>query len=470
MHKQKYKEVGCLERHIFNVVQRMKDKVVFSMPGHKSKDIFDFDYKNDITETVSTDNLLNPNGCILKSQQEIAEIYGVKRTYYVENGSTGALNIAISAVTNPNDHVLIQRNCHKSVYNSLVINDLVPSYVYANYNNKYNLITGIDPEDIRRQLEKDLMIKAVVLVSPNYFGVCLKLKEIADIVHKFNAYLIVDEAHGSHMAFSEKLREYSAINCGADIIVHSTHKTIPSLTQTALLHVNNDEISHRKIINRMNLVSSTSPSYLLMQSSEFAVSYMQEHGAKRLAENSEFIKKMKENLKGQVKFFDGDKNDDTIACVDDSKILMRIDGYTGFDVVKKLFMSYNIRLEMGDLYYVLALSSVVDEKDDFKILESALKNLYKNIDEICEVKSINIIKPGLITTPRKAYYSASEEVDIKDAIGRVSASIIAAYPPGIPVVSYGELITEKIVEEILNYENVGIEVVGIADNKVEVIL
>lgn len=458
-----------MKRHVFNAVQEMKDKLVFSMPGHKSKKVFDFDYMNDITETIGTDNLLNPHGCILESQKEVSKVYGVVRSYYIANGSTSANHIALGAVTKPKDHVLVQRNCHKSVYNGMVLNDLVPKYINANYNKKYNLITGIEPEDIKAAFEEDPLIKAVVVVSPNFFGVCLKLKEIAEIVHEYGAYLIVDEAHAPHLAFSE-LSEYSAVNCGADLIIHSTHKTVPSLTQSALLHVNNEDISHRKIIERMNLTVSTSPSYLLTQSSEFAVDYMDRIGRDRLVRNSELIEQMKKNLEGKVTFFNGDDEDNTFEAVDNTKILLSIGGMTGFDIVKSLFLRYNIRLEMGDLYYALGLSSAVDEPEDFEKLENALRGLASEEVDKKEFSGIKLIEPKIMMNPRDAYYADREIVDFKDSVGRVSAAIVAAYPPGIPIVSFGEIITKEIVDEVLNYQASGIEVVGIYDDKVEVVL
>lgn len=447
----------------------MKDKLVFSMPGHKSKKVFDFDYTNDITETIGTDNLLNPHECILESQKEVSRVYGVLRSYYIANGSTSANHIALGVVTKPGDHVLVQRNCHKSVYNGMVINDLIPKYINANYNKKYNLITGIDPEDIRAAFEDDPLIRAVVVVSPNFFGVCLKLKEISEIVHEYGAYLIVDEAHAPHLAFSE-ISEYSAVNCGADLIIHSTHKTVPSLTQSAILHVNSDDISHRKVIERMNLTVSTSPSYLLTQSSEFAVDYMDRFGRENLRANSKSIEDMKKNLEGKVVFFNGDDEDNTFKVVDNTKILFSIGGMTGFDIVKNLFVRYNIRLEMGDLYYALALSSAVDEPKDFEKLENALKELASEQIEKRDFSGIKLIEPKIMMNPRESYYSDREIVEFKDSVGRISASIVAAYPPGIPIVSFGEIITKEIVDEVLNYQKSGIEVVGIFDNKVEVVL
>ncbi|RVU53927.1 aminotransferase class I/II-fold pyridoxal phosphate-dependent enzyme [Anaerosphaera multitolerans] len=458
-----------MNRYIYDEVEKMKDKISFSTPGHKGKDIFDFNFKNDVTETLTTDNLLNPQGCILDSQREISKLFGVESSHYIVNGSTGALHIALSLVTKPGDEVLIQRNSHKSVYNALVINDLKPRYIYANYNREYNLITGIEPEEVEKQLRENPNIKVVVVVSPNYFGVCLKIREIAEVVHRYNGYLIVDEAHGTHLNFS-KGKDYSAINCNGDIIVHSTHKTTPSLTQTSLLHINTRRISYGKVMNGINLFSTTSPSYLMLQSSEYAVKFMEEQGFERLDINEGYIESIKKNLKGRVKFLKEDLNDSTVAYMDPSKILFRIDGLTGFDIVEKMFLRYNIRLEMGDLYYGLALSTVADEEEDFIALEKALAEIAKERKIGKKVSTVAQIRPEIIYNPRETFYKERKKVDLNQAEGEVSASIVAAYPPGIPIVSFGELITKEIVKEIEEYLKSGIEVVGISNNKLEVVV
>ncbi|MBP2024888.1 aminotransferase class I/II-fold pyridoxal phosphate-dependent enzyme [Peptoniphilus stercorisuis] len=458
-----------MKRYIYKSVENMKDKTVFSMPGHKSKDVFDFDYKFDITEVMGVDNLLDPQACILDSEKEVAKIFGVKESFYMVNGSTGALHIAIATATKPGDEILIQRNSHKSIYNALVINDLKPHYINANYNEKFNLFTGINTDELDKKLSENKNIKVVVLTSPNYFGICLNLKEISKVIKKHNGILIVDEAHGSHINFTDK-REYSAVNY-ADFIVHSTHKTMPSLTQSAILHLNSDKFTREDVLKRINLLLTTSPSYLLTQSSEFGVDYMQKYGSDILKRNEEYIFDLKESLKNKIDFFNGDDNDDSFSYYDPTKILFRIPSLSGFEIVKSLFLRYNIRLEMGDLYYGLALSTICDEKSDFEKLKEALEDISKiSSKEEIKINRINIIEPEIVYSPRDAFYMNSESVDLNMSQGRVSSSIIAAYPPGVPIVSFGERITKDIINEINIYLKSGIEVIGIDRGRVEVIL
>lgn len=173
------------------------------------------------------DNLLEPRGIIKESQELAAKAFGAKATYYAVNGSTGSNYIAMATITKPGDKVLVQRNCHKSIYNGMILNRLNPIYLYPNYNEEYHVLTGLNPDDIERAIQENPDIKAVIITTPNYYGVCSDIEEIVRIVHKYDKILMVDEAHGSHMVFSDK-SPISAIEAGADIVIHSTHKTLPS--------------------------------------------------------------------------------------------------------------------------------------------------------------------------------------------------------------------------------------------------
>ncbi|WP_138159385.1 aminotransferase class I/II-fold pyridoxal phosphate-dependent enzyme [Peptoniphilus catoniae] len=453
-----------MNRYIFNAVKKVKDQVSFSMPGNKSNTSFDFDFKYDVTETIGTDNLLNPMDAILKSQEEIARVYGVKSSYYIPNGSTGALHVALSILTKPGDEIILQRNSHVSVYNSMILNSLKPHYIYPNYNKESNLLTGINIDELEKLL-KNNRIKAVVLSSPNYFGICLRLKEISELVHKYKAYLIVDEAHGAHLKFSP-YEAYSAVNF-ADIIVHSTHKTLPSLTQTALMHINCD-IDQRQVLRSMKMFLSTSPSYILMLSSEYGVDFMDKNGRDILSKQVALIEKMEASLP-EVNFFKKDDKDLTIGEVDKTKILFSLKGMKGYNIVKNMFLSYNIRLEMGDLNYALALSSVCNKESDFLKLRDALKDLSLREDDYVPMTEVEMSRPKIILNPREAFYRQRESIDIKEAEGRVCANFVSAYPPGVPLITPGEEITGQIISRLYDYHKAGIEIIGVDKGYVEVL-
>lgn len=447
-----------MERYIFEALKNLRKQTAFSMPGHKSKNIFDFGFIDDITEVVGADNLMEPEECILKSEKEVAKAYGVRRSYFITEGSTMALKIAISLLTKQEDTILIQRNSHKSIYNSAVQFNLNLEYINPKFDSKKQLLLGINPVELDILLKENPSIKVVVLTSPNYYGMILKLKELSEVVHKNGRYLIVDEAHGSHLNFSNQ-KKLSAVNY-ADIIVHSTHKTIPSLTGSALLHINCD-IEHSRVLKMMNLLMSSSPSYLSMLSSEFGIAYMIENSEKFGVIENEIIK-FKDELKDYIQLLKID--DETVADMDGLKLTFKVRGNSGIHVVNELALRYNIRLEMGDLYYALCILSIVDEKKDFEILKAAIKKISKE-NFITPNEDYKIIEPKKILSPKSAFESETEWIDLEKAKGRISSGIIMLYPPAIPIISYGEEFTEKVLNELVRYPKLS----GVKENKVEVV-
>lgn len=441
-------------------IDKVENKISFGMPGHKGKDFFDLSIKRDLTEICDTDNLLNPKGAIDELHKEIKNLFGSKESFIVTNGSTGALHIAMSMATRPGDKVLIQRNTHKSIYNGLVLNDLNPIYLNTIYDKNRAMYFGIDEDELIEKIEKN-NITACVLVSPNYFGGILKLKEIIGILHEKDIAVIVDEAHGAHLYFSD-LKKYSAIECGADLVINSTHKMIPSLTQSALIHRGTDRFSHEELLKYINIYNTTSPSYLFMLSIESGLKYMDEKGRQELEKRSIEIEKLKKAIN-----YDLDLTHDSIACNDPMKFLFRIGNMTGEEVVEDFLMNKDIRLEMGDLYYALGIISPINESFEIEKLEDAILS-YKN-------KNYKKIFPQEITIPekkmlpREAFLSDGERISYKDASDRISKEIIAAYPPGVPLVSFGEVISDEIIKKIDEFTNKGIEVIGLLEGKIEVV-
>lgn len=455
---------------VFEALKKLKEEnsISFHMPGHKGRTALvnwsEYIPYFDTTELDGLDNLLEPRGIIQESQDYAAKVFGAKATYYGVNGSTGSNYIALAAITKPGDKVLIQRNCHKSIHNGMIINRLKPIYLYPNYNENYNLLTGLDPDEINIILSQDPDIKAVVLTYPNYYGVCYDLKAVADIVHKHNKILMVDEAHGPHMGFSDKL-PMSALQAGADIVIHSTHKTLPSFTQTSLLHVNSDRVDLNKLRDRYQLYTSTSPSYLFTLSNEAACAYIDsEEGRRKLDWNIEKCKEVigRLNKIDRVEVFTGDPEDKTIEAIDITKILISIDGISGSGIEKRLMSQYNIRLEMADYYYALIFCTLMNEEEDYERLVAAVEDLAKKADrQQIDYVNVKMPQPKIVISPSQAYYGKKEQVQLKDAIGRISAAPIIPYPPGIPLIAPGEEITKDIYEHILFLMENGLEIVGL---------
>lgn len=449
-----------MKRPLSEKINEVKNKISFGMPGHKGKDFFDLDIKRDLTEIYGTDNLLNPSGVIDDLHKEISKVFGSKESFMTTNGSTGALHIAMAMATRPGDKVLIQRNTHKSIYNGLLLNDLDPVYLNTIYDKDRAMYFGIDLDELREKIEEN-KITACVLVSPNYFGGILKLKEIIEILHEKDIPVIVDEAHGAHLYFSD-LKKYSALDAGADLVINSTHKMIPSLTQAALIHRGTDRFSHEDLLKYINIYNTTSPSYLVMLSIEAGLAYMDREGRSELKKRTEEIKNLKDAIN-----YDLDLSHQSIIANDPMKFLFRIAGMTGEEVVEDFILNKEIRLEMGDLYYALGIVSPINTSEDLETLRDAILSYgdgpYKKIIP----QDFPLPEKRLL--PKEAFLSEGERISYKDAKGRISKGIIGAYPPGVPLVAFGEVITEEIIETIDKFLDEGIEVIGLLGDMIEVV-
>lgn len=453
-----------------------EDSVSFHFPGHKGR-YTNIDWKSlmpmiDTTETLGMDNLLEPTGIIKESQEEAAKVFGSKYTLYSVNGSTGSNYIALSAVTKRGDKILVQRNCHKSIYNSMILNDLRPVYFFANYNEKYESTTGVNPNDIEKLLEENPDVKAVVLTSPNYYGICSDVEKIAEIVHNKGKILIVDEAHGTHIGFSEKYPK-SAIEAGADIVIHSTHKTLPSITQTSLIHVCSDRVDINKMRDRFQLYTTTSPSYLFTLSNEMSIKYMDDIGRKKLDDSYDYLLDVRRRL-GEipgVKVLEMDPEDETIFDLDISRITITMEGYKGNELMRILYDDYNIRMEMSDYYTTLAMTTVMNEKEDFEKLIAAVEDISKR-EKTKDFKdiSIDMPRPEIALCPAEAYFGQKKLVNLKDSVGEVAATPIIPYPPGVPLLATGELITEEIYEFLLFLLENNINIVNLTEDKKKIVV
>ena len=449
-----------MKRPLSNKIDEVKNKISFGMPGHKGKEFFDLDVKRDLTEIYGTDNLLNPSGVIEDLHREISKLFGSKESFVITNGSTGALHIAMAMATRPGDKVLIQRNTHKSIYNGLLLNDLDPIYLNTIYDKSRAMYFGIDLDELREKIEGN-NIAACVLVSPNYFGGILRLREIIEILHEKDIPVIVDEAHGAHLYFSD-LKKYSAIDAGADLVINSTHKMIPSLTQASLIHRGTDRFSHEDLLKYVNIYNTTSPSYLVMLSIEAGLDYMDREGRSELIERCKDIEGLKDAIK-----YDLDLSHDSIVANDPMKFLFRIPGMTGEEVVEDFIINKDIRLEMGDLYYALGIISPINTREEIEKLKEAILSYEDGLYKKIIPQEFPIPEKKLL--PREAFLSHGERISYKDARGRISKEIIGAYPPGVPLVSFGEVISEEIINKIDEFLAEGIEVIGLLEDEIEVV-
>ncbi len=446
------------------------------MPGHKrnreSGEMADF-YRLDITEIDGFDNLHHAKGIIKDAQERAGRLYGAEETYYLINGSTCGVIASVLAAAGPGDEILIARNCHKSVYHAAILQGINLRYYYPKQIEEFDINDGANAEEIGRLLDAFPKCRAVVITSPTYEGIISDIYAVAKAVHDRNKILIVDEAHGAHL-FSQ-----GAVSAGADLVIHSLHKTLPAMTQTALLHVGGKRVDRRRLKKYLSMLQSSSPSYVLMASMDSCVRYVEEHGAGRAffmrEQYNEFcrrvdrcryirIGKMKEVSGRSYSLKDWDIGKVVISVKGTS-----VDGQTLYDILRD---EYHLQMEMAAGTYVLAMMTMMDSKEGWQRLADALLQ----IDDRIERKAAISVKtadytPKAVMGIAKAFHTDSEAVNLSDAAGRIAADFINLYPPGVPLLVPGEMIEEKLLLQIRDSLKMGLNVQGITeDGKISVIV
>lgn len=449
----------------------------FHMPGHKRVSICDdIPYNLDLTEINDFDNLHNPTGVIKQLEDAAAGAFQVKHAFLLVNGSTCGILSVIRAFTNYGDKVLLSRNCHKSVYNAIELCGLNPVYLMPETDMTYNIASSINAEDIKIALEENRDIKLIVITSPTYEGVVSDIKSISKIAKKYNVKLFVDESHGAHFPFSEKFPE-EAVKCGADAAVVSLHKTLPSLTQTALILTNNDKHIN-SIYENLSIFETSSPSYILMSSIEKCIEYITlnkvvfEKYIKRLEFFSDKCKALK-NIK--VLCYGNDSiNNHNFFDFDISKIVVSLRGtdLTGKNLANILREEFRIEVEMAHTDYVILITSISDTDYGFELLYNALMKIDKSIvfkatDNLPEFAFNKL--PHKVFEPTQKNQFKGIFLQLKDAIGKVCLEYIWTYPPGIPLLVPGEQITEDLINKIYFLTENGIEVYSTKGNEKHII-
>ncbi len=452
------------------------------MPGHKRRmntvfpDMVDNPFSIDVTEVGELDELHDPGGIILKAQLRAAEIYGSDKSYYLVNGATCGIMAAISAVCEHGDTIIIARNCHKSVYNAIRLLGLKAVYIMPEWNDELGMFGGVSPETVKESLKVHTNAKAVLIVSPTYEGVVSDVEKIAKLAHKEKIPLIVDEAHGAHFEFMANVNEtisatnyknvpHPAIRLGADIVVESLHKTLPAMTQCAILHMKKGLVSVKRLDEFVSLYQSTSPSYVFMATMEACIEKMdfERDGGfivfKQLV--TDYRKKFEEELT-HIHLVGGDDfkgygNSD----YDYSRLVfslkdcgMETEGevkpLTGLMFAEILEKEYGQMMEMAGDDYVIAIATIADTKEAFEALFLALETIDKQLIDF-ENEADTILYE---TCPEKRMeiYDAKLKDEIRipldDSVGRVSSDFIYIYPPGIPIVTPGEILTKDIIRGI----------------------
>lgn len=497
------------------------DMYPMHMPGHKrmAEDAALKDFPNpfaiDITEIDGFDNLHHPEDILKDSMEWAAQVYGADGTYYLVNGSSGGILSAVCAAVCPGGKILISRNCHKSVYHGVILNQLEVSYVYPQIIEDLGIQGGISAKDVETALEQCADVQAVLIVSPTYDGVVSDIGAIAQVVHSYGIPLIVDEAHGAHFAFcdedgfggmeaesclveigqeSERKNRLlaSALTQGADVVIQSLHKTLPSLTQTAVLHIKGNRVDRYRLERYLQMFQSSSPSYVFMASMERCIYEMAEHGKEYLQEFFGRLERLRGGLREMkhLRLLDGVKGKWSVYGLDPSKLVVscrscvkvhadgHVEAMNGNMLAAWLRENYHLEMEMCGADYVVAILTFLDSEEGLERLCRALKEIDGELalkqpeerpsnDEI-ENKAWEV--PVIRTKMASATEMERERVRLENCAGRVSAEFIYLYPPGIPIAAPGEELTETIVERILEYRRMGLPVQGMEDPNAEYLM
>ena len=473
---------------------RDSDFYPFHMPGHKRtmvghplKEVFGID----ITEIDGFDNLHHPEDLLKRMQQDAATIYQVDETFFLVNGSTCGLQAAISATITKGKKLLMARNCHKAAYNTCYIREIDISYLYPQETEHAMIYGSISPRDVEEKLKNDPTIGAVLITSPNYDGVVSDIKRIAEIAHEYDVLLIVDEAHGAHLPYSS-LFPQSAVSCGADLVVQSLHKTLPSMTQTALLHVQGYRVNRQRLRQFLSMYQTSSPSYVFMATMQQCIESVYKNRVELFQKLSDRIDRFLENTANlkHLKVLSREwAIGNGVYNFDKCKILVSTEKciLNGEQIYEILLKQYYLQMEMASKDYVLGITTVCDSDEGFCRLERALNE----IDGLCErgievvrnrfpfiekqepdqgevLESLQVLYKERIEETRVfpiyiAMEMEQQQMELKAAVGKVSGEFVYLYPPGVPMIVPGERITEEMVSFWMQCKKMGLPLQGMQD-------
>uniref|UniRef100_UPI0040566A1F aminotransferase class I/II-fold pyridoxal phosphate-dependent enzyme n=1 Tax=Acetatifactor sp. TaxID=1872090 RepID=UPI0040566A1F len=450
------------EEHLYDKLKEYAatDFYPYHMPGHKRrlngempKEIMELD----ITEIEGFDNLHQPESILLDLQKKAAELYGAEESFYLVNGSSCGILAAISAALPEGGHLLMARNCHKSVYHAIYLRNLTVSYLYPSMIEAYDINDAITPAQVEEALERETDIGAVLLVSPTYEGRIADVEKIAQIVHERGIPLIVDEAHGAHLGWNNIVARNSC-QAGADLVIHSVHKTLPAMTQTALLHVSGNWINRDKLRRFLHIYQSSSPSYVLMASIDNALHLMEKKGNELLRLFARQYHQMLDRL-SECKCLEFLGTEHGRQDLGKLIISCKKAGLSGQQLYQIMLEEYHLQTEMAADSFCLAMFTVGDEPQAYERMTSALLDIDKrmmsgewkpNFTSRIKYSSLSDGQ-GEALSLGEAWDRPKERVALHEAVGRYVGEFINLYPPGIPLLVPGERLTDTMYHQIISY-------------------
>lgn len=462
---------------ILEALERMKSArlVPFDVPGHKrgrgNRDLTDFLGERclsvDVNSMKMLDNLCHPVSVIREAEELAAEAFGVRHAFFMVGGTTSAVQAMIMTACKRGDKIIMPRNVHRSAINALILCGAVPVYVNPRMEPALGISLGMSVADVERAVRENPDARAILVNNPTYYGICSDVRRIAELAHAHGMLLLADEAHGSHLYFSDKLPA-AAMHAGADMAAVSMHKSGGSLTQSSLLLIG-DRISHGYVHQIINLTQTTSASYLLLVSLDISRRNMSLNGRKLVDRIIAQVQYARNEINAIGDYYAYSReliNGDSVFDFDITKLAVytRSIGLAGIEVYDLLRDEYDIQTEFGDIANLLAYVSIGDREKDIERLVSALAEIRRNYRQTGrEMLKAEYISPQVICGPQEAFYGEKEQLPLDDTVGRVCSEFVMCYPPGIPILAPGEVVTEEILRYIRYARKKGCQLTGPED-------
>ena len=456
----------------------------FHTPGHKMGKGMDAAFAEilgsgtlalDLALCPDLDDLQEPHGPIGEAQKLAAQLYGADHSFFLINGTTAGIYAMILTVAGPGEKIIVPRNAHRSIIGGIILSGAMPIYIQPEFDDEFGMAMGVTPESVEAAIRLNPDAKAVLLINPTYYGVASDIARIAKVVHECNMPLLVDEAHGPHFKFSNRL-PLSALDAGADAVAQSSHKIIGALSQSSILHCRDGRLDIPRLKTMLGLVQSTSPNYILLASLDVARRQMAcdgprlIDGAVELAENT---RRRINSIPGLKCFGDEKIGLPGAFALDPTKLTVSLRGIglPGAAAERILRYDYKVQPELADLSNLLFLITFGDNSSDADRLVSALTLMaaeHAHIDG--ESAGNNLLNadsyfaiPHVEMSPREAVFRSSVAVPFEQSIGRVCAEIVTFYPPGVPLICPGERITRNVLEQCRQMQEAGLHVSGPED-------
>lgn len=466
---------------VYEALERLRKQriVPFDVPGHKRgrgnpelKELLGEKCVSlDVNSMKPLDNLCHPMSVIKEAEELAAEAFGADHAFFMVGGTTSSVQSMVLTACRAGDKIILPRNVHKSVINALVLCGAIPVYVNPEVDEKLGISLGMELPELEKAIRENPDAVCVFVNNPTYYGICSDLKGIVKLAHEHKMLVLVDEAHGTHLYFGEGL-PVSAMAAGADMASVSMHKSGGSLTQSSLLLVNKT-VNWEYVSQIINLTQTTSASYLLLSSLDISRRNLALRGAEAFAKVKEMAEYAREEINaigGYYAYGAEIVNGKSIYDFDVTKLSVytRGIGLAGIEVYDLLRDEYDIQIEFGDIANVLAYISIGDRIQDIERLVGALadiKRLYSK--DPASLMASEYIAPKVLVSPQKAFYAEKKALPIRETGGRICSEFVMCYPPGIPILAPGELITDEIISYILYAKEKGCSMQGTQDPYME---